>query len=116
MTRQVSESWRKIWAAVERIPVGCVATYGQVAAEAGLARRARLVGYALRGLPAGTDVPWHRVINAQGRISFPEGSEAWLRQRERLESEGIVFRGGRIDLERFRWRPHELEPGDLLVP
>ena len=95
----------KIRKTVSRVPAGSVATYGQIAAEAGLPRRARLVGQVLRGLPKGSDVPWHRIINAKGTISFPEGSEAWQRQRGLLEEEGVVFRDGRIDLESFRWRP-----------
>lgn len=90
---------------VRRIPAGQVATYGQIAAEAGLPRRARMVGQALRGLPEDSDVPWHRVINAQGRISLPEGGEGWARQRARLTAEGVAFRNGRVDLDRYGWRP-----------
>jgi methylated-DNA-protein-cysteine methyltransferase-like protein len=95
----------RIWRAVSRVPAGQVATYGQVAREAGLGRRARMVGRALRSLPAGSDVPWHRVVNAGGRISLPAGSDAGREQRARLEAEGIVFSEGRIDLSRFRWQP-----------
>lgn len=100
-----SEMNDKIWRTVSRVPPGCVATYGQIAREAGLGRGARRVGQALRKLPNGSDVPWHRVINAQGKISLPAGSDAGRAQRRRLQAEGIVFRGGRVDLERFRWRP-----------
>jgi len=66
------------------------------------------VGYALRRTPAGLDIPWHRVVNAKGMISFPRDSEPYLRQRSRLETEGVVFVEGRIDLERFGWR-HALD-------
>ncbi len=86
-----------------RIPAGSVATYGQVAREAGLGRRARLVGQALRHLPAGADVPWHRVVNAQGRISLSSSSDSGRLQRERLEEEGVLFDDGVIDLQRFGW-------------
>jgi methylated-DNA-protein-cysteine methyltransferase-like protein len=59
---------------------------------------------ALRSLPADTRIPWHRVINAQGRISLPEGSASQLTQRERLEAEGILFRiNGSVDLCLFGW-------------
>lgn len=96
---------RKIWGVVSRVPPGSVATYGQVAKEAGLGRRARMVGRALRALPAGSDVPWHRIVNASGRISLPAGSDAGAEQRARLEAEGVDFNEGVIDLARFRWQP-----------
>lgn len=83
-----------------------MATYGQVAALAGLAGHARQVGYALHALSAGTDVPWHRVINAKGGVSLrsEEGWEGF--QRQLLEEEGVVFdERGRVDLERQRWEP-----------
>lgn len=89
---------------VSRIPRGRVATYGQVARLAGLPGQARLVGYALHALPAGTSVPWQRVVNAQGAISTPPGHDAL--QRRLLEGEGIRFDArGRIPLASFQWRP-----------
>jgi methylated-DNA-protein-cysteine methyltransferase-like protein len=100
-----NELHEKIRQTISRVPQGSVATYGQIAAEAGVPRRARLVGQVLKRLPAGSGVPWHRIINAQGAISFTEGSEAWLRQKGRLEEEGVVFRNGHVNLEEFRWRP-----------
>ena len=94
----------RIWQVVAAIPAGKVATYGSVAQQAGLARAARRVGKALRGLPADTRIPWHRVINAQGRIALPAGSESHNVQRGRLEAEGVCFRGnGSIDLKHFGW-------------
>ena len=95
----------KIRATVRRVPPGAVATYGQIAAEAGAPRRGRLVGQVLKRLPGGSDVPWHRIINARGEISLPVGSDGWRQQRARLEGEGVVFSGGRIDLTRFGWQP-----------
>lgn len=89
-----------------RIPHGCVATYGQIARLAGLGRRARMVGYALHRTPDDYSLPWHRVINAQGRIAFPVDSSQYQRQRERLIAEGIALVAGRVDLDRYRWRPH----------
>lgn len=89
---------------MRRIPSGRVSTYGWIAERAGLPRRARLVGTALRHTPVKTRLPWHRVINAQGRISFPRNSAPHQEQRRRLEREGIVFVGGRVNLERFGWR------------
>ena len=92
-----------IFALVRRIPEGRVATYGQIARLAGHPRAARQVGYAMHQCPPG--LPWHRVINARGRLSLPEGSTGALTQRRRLETEGVVFIGGRIDLERHGWQP-----------
>lgn len=89
----------RIYEVVCRIPRGRVATYGQVAREAGLPGQARLVGYALHNLPDETDVPWHRVVNARGGISLDMESGAGRLQRALLEAEGITFDGhGKIDL------------------
>jgi len=94
----------RIWQVVASIPEGKVATYGGVAQKAGIARAARRVGQALRGLPKNTQIPWHRVVNAQGRISLPEGSASYYTQRDRLESEGIPFnQNGKIDLNQHGW-------------
>ena len=94
----------RIFAAVMSIPAGRVATYGQVAEEAGLPRRARLVGTALKNLAADSAVPWHRVVNARGEISRRPRPGAVTEQRILLEDEGVVFRpDGSIDLEVFGW-------------
>lgn len=103
----------RIWKAVAAIPHGEVASYGGIARRAGLPRRARLVGHALKAAPASLKLPWHRVLNAQGRISLPAGSKAHRQQRRLLEEEGVVFRKGRVDLAKSRaldldallWRP-----------
>ena len=88
----------------EAIPRGRVATYGQVAALAGFPGQARLVGYALAALPSTASAPWHRVVNARGRISrrATPGYEAM--QRTLLEAEGIAFSGDDIALARWPWR------------
>ncbi len=111
-TNDCTNKYQRIYALVRQIPCGLVSTYGNVATLAGLPGHARLVGYALHSLPPDSDVPWQRVVNAQGLISlgraYPGGE---LHQRHRLEAEGVVFdAAGRIDLKRFRWRP---EPGEF---
>lgn len=112
-----SNSYQVIWDTVARIPYGRVATYGQIARVAGLGRRARLAGYALHNTPDGVSVPWHRVVNAQGRISLPPGSDSHARQRRLLEAEGIVFINGRLDLSVYRWEPDADEwPPEYLEP
>jgi methylated-DNA-protein-cysteine methyltransferase related protein len=95
-------SYERIYRAVRRIPRGRVATYGDVAAMAGLPGRARQVGYALHALPTGSPVPWHRVINAAGRISLSPATGG-LEQRLRLLAESVrVDQGGRVKLTEFR--------------
>jgi len=95
----------RILAVVRRIPRGRVATYGQIAALAGLPRQPRLVGYALHALQPGTTVPWHRVVNAQGMISTRSRGSGALSQRTKLEREDIRFDPrGRIALDKYRWR------------
>ena len=99
-------SYQRVYAVVRRIPCGRVATYGQVAELAGLGRHARQVGYALNVLPDETTVPWHRVVNARGSVSERSEPGAMPEQQRRLVAEGVVFdAAGRIELERYRWRP-----------
>ena len=101
--------YAQVWAMVKRIPRGKVATYGQIAALAGMPRHARQAGYALAATPANIKIPWHRVINAQGRVSlrlkhWESGNDDL--QRILLEAEGVIFDStGRVDLKRFRWQP-----------
>ena len=95
---------QRIYAVLAAIPSGVVVTYGQVAELAGLPRAARLVGRTLRHLPADSTLPWHRVINAAGKISLPLDSGSGKRQIARLQEEGLVVKGGRISLSKYRWR------------
>lgn len=95
----------KVWSTVASIPPGQVATYGQIADLAGLGRAARQVGRALRNAPQNTAVPWHRVINASGRIALPKDSAGYVEQRRRLMAEGVVVNRGRVDLAKYRWQP-----------
>lgn len=107
-TRDRDERRARVLAVVDSIPRGRVATYAQVAREAGLPRHARLVGRLLSELSSKTALPWHRVVNAAGRISPRPGA---AQQRRRLEREGVRFTPtGRIALARFAWTPSEDEP------
>lgn len=97
-------SHRAILAVVRRIPRGRVATYGQVAELAGYPGQPRLAGYALRH--AGSDIPWHRVVNARGTISRRADPDSVPLQQALLEAEGLEFdHRGRLRLDRCRWRP-----------
>ena len=91
---------------VKKIPHGRVATYGQIAALVGRPRNARHVGAVLKSLPDDSGVPWHRVINGQGRVSHrgnatSEGLQRFLLRRESVGLDNT----GRIDLAAFQWKP-----------
>jgi len=105
MKKQIESSglYKKIWNIVNQIPEGKVATYGQITRLAGIGQNARLVGYALHKLPEGSSVPWHRVINASGKISLRTGKGYHDIQKMLLEKEGIIFRNDKIDLEKYGW-------------
>ncbi len=105
MSRETSDTWERFYVVVREIPRGRVATYGQIAARAGLPGYARQVGWALHARRSGTRVPWQRVVNARGACSVRPGSGSEFEQRRRLEREGVEFgAAGRIDLARFGWR------------
>ena len=93
----------KIWQIVHQIPKGKVSSYGQVARMAGLPGYARYVGHTMKNLPDGTKLPWHRVANSQGKLSFPTGGSEYQKQKGRLEAEGVVFVNGRFSLKKFGW-------------
>jgi len=108
----------QVYSLVRAIPVGCVCTYGRLAqAIACPARmdplayrriRARWAGYALAKCPA--DVPWWRVVNAQGQISRRSGHGPHV-QAVYLQEEGIAVDGaGRVSLDRVLWNPPNLAP------
>jgi methylated-DNA-protein-cysteine methyltransferase-like protein len=96
---------QRIRATICDIPKGRVASYGQVAEIAGIPRGARQVGYTLRNLPKGHEVPWHRVVQVSGRIALPKDSPGFRKQRARLRKEGVPVQGGRIDMQKYRWQP-----------
>jgi methylated-DNA-protein-cysteine methyltransferase related protein len=105
--KKAPSSRERIYAQVRKIPRGTVATHGQIARLAGLEGQARQVGYAMAAVPSSSTIPWHRVINAQGRVSMRrEGPGGSIIQQQLLEREGVVFDGGgRVSLARFGWKP-----------
>lgn len=105
--RSKRNTFEIIYAVVKEIPFGKVATYGQIAVIVGPGLPARIVGYALHGLPDGTDVPWHRVINSKGKISYSvTRNEHDGLQQVLLKQEGIRFTDdGIIDLKKYLWIP-----------
>jgi methylated-DNA-protein-cysteine methyltransferase-like protein len=92
------------------VPRGRVATYGQIAALAGIPNP-RQVGYALHAL-RGDDVPWHRVINGRGEVSERSQPGCGDEQRLLLEAEGIRFdENRRVSLDRYGWKAEGVAPG-----
>lgn len=100
----------RIYNVVRRIPMGKVATYGQIAALAGSPRGSQVVGWALRALKPSTKLPWHRVVNKAGMISIENMSAPKEEQARLLELEGLVIerREGNlfVDLRRHLWSPN----------
>ncbi|RYZ92244.1 MAG: MGMT family protein [Moraxellaceae bacterium] len=87
-----------IYLALAQIPKGKVITYGNLAKLAGMPNGARLAGRLMCGLPAGSRLPWHRVINAQGKLSLPENSDSYQEQLKRLKKDGVEIKNGKINL------------------
>jgi len=113
------EALQRIYAAIAAIPRGDVATYGGIAARAGMPGGARRVARALAEAPSSLRLPWHRVVAAGGRIALPMGSEAHAEQVRRLEREGHVVRNNRValpvlkhegELDAFLWAPMATRP------
>ena len=106
---QPTATYERIYAVVRQVPSGRVATYGQIAAIVGDCT-ARMVGYALAATPAGSDVPWQRVINAQGKISLRAASGENTLQRQLLEEEGVRFDAqNRVNFRQYRWPGPDLD-------
>jgi len=97
--------YKRVWSKVALIPPGQVASYGQIAELAGIARGARMIGRALGRAPRELNLPWHRVLNAKGQISLPPGSRSATRQKELLQEEGVILRSGKVDMSRYQWEP-----------
>jgi methylated-DNA-protein-cysteine methyltransferase related protein len=114
--------YEQVYAIVRRIPPGKVVSYGRIAQMLGAPNAARAVGYALRALkdkqanPAYEDIPWHRVVNSQGRISIVNREHGADMQARLLREEGVVVDEElRIDLDRYLWSGlHWLEIDDIL--
>jgi methylated-DNA-protein-cysteine methyltransferase related protein len=88
---------------IRSIPHGCVASYGEIAARAGLPGRARLIGHVLRESPGDAALPWYRVLRSDGRIAFPPGSRGFREQVRHLAAEGVLVMRGRVDISRHGW-------------
>nr|BFD64493.1 hypothetical protein BdHM001_31740 [Bdellovibrio sp. HM001] len=100
-----TEFSKKVLSFIMKIPRGKIATYGQIAALAGKPQGARGVAWLLHSCSESHDLPWQRVLNSKGKISFAPGSAEFKKQKKLLESEGVEFSGvNQIDMKRFQWR------------
>lgn len=97
----MQDSHARVYAAIAAIPPGRVASYGAIAARAGLPGRARLVGRLLGEVPDGMELPWFRVLRSSGEIALPKGSRGFREQVRRLRAEGVEVRNGRVALSAF---------------
>ena len=85
------------------IPFGKVCTYGDIAKRSGYPGLARYVAKILKDLPHNSKIPWHRVINSQGKSSFPTNSSMYSSQLSKLKEEGIVLSATNIISKEFFW-------------
>ena len=99
----ISPFSKRVIKIIQKIPVGRVATYGQIASLAGNNKAARQISRILHSSSGKYDLPWHRVINSQGRISLRSG-DGFEMQKAILESEGIQVIEDKIDLAKFQWK------------
>ena len=97
----MNEAHARIFAAIAAIPPGRVASYGAIAARAGLPGRARLVGKVLGEVPEDMKLPWFRVLRSSGQIAFPPGSRGFREQSRLLRAEGVEVKNGKVPLSRF---------------
>lgn len=114
---KITEFSKKVMTLVRKIPQGRVATYGQIATLAGKPHGARGVGWILNSCAKAYQLPWHRVINSQGKISFPKRTDEFLLQKKLLSREKVfVDEGGRVSLIKYGWKKKSVPKKARKVP
>ncbi len=107
-TKKVNDPFHKkrvkIISAIKSIPKGFVASYGQVATIAGLPRGHRLVARVLGENDGSDELPWQRVIRADGKCGMPADSKFYIKQFALLKTEGVLAKNGTINMKRFQWQ------------
>jgi methylated-DNA-protein-cysteine methyltransferase-like protein len=102
---QISEFTKNVIQKIQSIPAGKVATYKQIAELAGKPQGSRGVSWILHSCSTAYKLPWHRVLNSKGTISFPVTSSNYRQQKKRLEKEGVVFNeDGKLNLAKYQWK------------
>lgn len=108
-----TEFTKKVIKLIKAIPEGKVATYGLIATLAGKPQGSRGVGWILHSSTSGNDLPWQRVVKSGGKLSFPEMTEPYFRQKRLLELEGVIFTNRKIDLKKYLWNKKIREKKNL---
>ena len=103
-----AQKYKAILGVVKRVPKGCVATYSQIADVAGLPGRARMVGKALSTAFPSSDIPWFRIIRADGRIAFGADTHIGKEQVMHLRNETVEVNNMKVNLTLYQWRPESL--------
>ena len=102
---EISEFTKKVLKQIHSIPAGKVATYKQIAELAGKPQGSRGVAWILHSCSTTYKLPWHRVLNSKGKISFDRQTHNFRQQKKRLENEGVVINSeGQLDLAKFQWK------------
>jgi len=105
---EISDFSKKVIQLIRQIPAGKVATYGQIAKLAGKPQGSRGVAWILHSSSTVHQLPWHRVLNAKGKISFEAGTHNFRQQKKRLENEGVVVSvNGQLSLAKYQWKKKE---------
>jgi len=105
MNVNIEQKEKKIRSTIHAIPKGSVASYGQIATIAGIQRGHRLVARVLRNNPEGSQLPWYRVIRADGQCGMPKDSKGYIMQFELLKSEGVIATNGKVEMKKYQWQP-----------
>ena len=100
----ISEFTKKVIQQILKIPAGKVATYKQIAALAGKPQASRGVSWILHSCSTAYKLPWHRVLNSQGKISFERTSHNYRQQKKRLQQEGVLFEGEQLNMAQYQWK------------
>lgn len=101
----ISEFTKKVMLQIQKIPAGKIATYRQIAELSGKPQASRGVAWILHSCSTTYKLPWHRVLNSKGTISFEKNTHNYRQQKKRLEKEGVIFStGGQLDLVKFQWK------------
>ena len=113
----ISDFSKKVLKQIHSIPVGKVATYKQIAELAGKPQGSRGVAWILHSCSTTYKLPWHRVLNSKGKISFERQTHNFLQQKKRLENEGVIISSdGQLDLAKFQWKKRPLRTKSKHVP
>ena len=100
----VSEFTQKVMQQIHKIPAGKIATYKQIAELSGKPQASRGVSWILHSCSTAYKLPWHRVLNSQGKISFEKTSHNYRKQKKLLLGEGVIFDGEQLNMAKYQWK------------